>query len=208
MAELLVSVGILIIISVSVVRDITATRYQEELISSARLVVSSLRDLQSRAHAASSVKICTPSVGVTAVCEMNSTSCSASACNQTTSPSVFGASFITGGNQFTTFADVNGTSNYREDAAGFERLKAVVFPRANASVAFVSIYSMSADSISIASSTVTFNRQRGTMRINACLSGSCTPAEAVILSMTLRHSRTGKTKVIYLNTVTGKVEIQ
>lgn len=207
-AELLVSIGVLIIISVSVVRDITRTRYQEELTSSARMVVSTLRDIQSRALAASSIKTCIPSAGVTAVCEVSLSSCGTSACNQTVSPTVFGATFQNGSSQFSTFADVNGISNLREDLSGLERIQMNVFPKSNPSSSYVTITSLLADSLTITSSTVTFDRQRGSMRINACLSGSCTPAEAVILSVTLTHSKTAKTKVIYLNAVTGKIEIQ
>lgn len=207
-AELMVSVAILIIISTSVVTDITRTRYQEELISSARLVVSGMRDLQSMALAASSVKTCIPSIGVTAVCEMSATICGGTSCSGTISPSVFGATFVSGASQFTTFADVNGTSNYREDGSGYERIQAKVFPRPNPSTAFVTITGLSADGAATTPVTVTFDRQRGRMRINACLSGGCTPAEASVLSITLTHARTGKTKIIYFNVVTGKIEIQ
>lgn len=207
-AELMVSVGILIIISISVAGDISRTRYQEELNSSARIVISFLRDLQSRALSAASVKACTPSAGITAVCESSMAMCGSASCNQVISPGVFGATFISGSSQFTTFADINGTSNYREDLTGYERLQTNAMARSNPSAANVSITNLSADSVTVTSSTVTFDRQRGSMRINACLSGSCTPAEAIVLTITLTHSRTNKTKVIYLNSVTGKISIQ
>lgn len=208
MAELLVSIGVLVIISISVVQDITRTRYQEELMSSARMVVATLRDAQARALAASSVSVCVPSAGVTAVCERSLSNCGATACNLTVSPTVFGATFQNGASQFSTFADVNGTVNFREDLGGLERIQMNVFPKSNPSSAFVTITSILADSVSITSSTVTFDRQRGSMRVNACLVGPCTPAEAIILSITIRHSKTNKTKVIYLNAVTGKIELQ
>jgi Tfp pilus assembly protein FimT len=208
LAELLVSVGVLMIISVSVIGDITRTRYQEELNSTARSLVASLRDVQSMALSASSIKICTPSAGVTAVCEFKQTQCAGAACSSTVSPSVFGITLQNGANQFSTFADVNGTANYREDATGKETMQTIPFAKANPSVAFVTVTALATDLGSVASSTVTFDRQRGSMRINPCLVAPCSPAEATTLSITLTHARTGKTKVVYLNAVTGKVEIQ
>lgn len=209
LAELMVSVAILMIISLSVMGDITRTRYQEELNSSARSLMGSLRDIQSRALAASSVKLCTPSAGVTAVCDFNLAKCGTASCNQSSSPAVYGVTLVSAATQYTTFADVNGTSNYREDLAGNETLQTIPFAKSNStSPSFVSIISETADGVGVTSSTVTFDRQRGSMRINACLGGSCVPAEAQALSITLRHSKTSKTKVIYLNAVTGKVEIQ
>jgi Tfp pilus assembly protein FimT len=209
-AELVICCVILILISTSVIGDIARTRWQEELNSSARTLVSNLRSMQSRALSASSVAICIPTAGVTAVCEANASKCGVSTCDQTTSPTVYGVTIESTKGEYSTFVDVNGTLNYREDLSGYERIATVPFSQSNPASPVVSITELLADDdvVGSVSSTITFNRQSGSMRINACLSEPCDVEEAQQLSITLTHARSGKTKTIYLNAVTGRIEIQ
>lgn len=208
LAELLVSLGILMIISLAVVQNVALTRQQQEIRSSANLVASGLRDLQAQALAARSVKVCL--VGTTNVsCEWNAGSCGGSACNLTLSPEALGMTLITTTSSFTTFADISSvTGNRREDLSGRELITRTIFPQVRSGVNAVVIDSLVADGVSVASSTLTFERQSGSMRINACLAGGCVPAEANILQITLRHLQTQKTRIILVNAITGRISVE
>ncbi len=206
LAELLVSLSILVLISISVIGNVARTRQQQELSSAAQLMASGLRDLQAQALSARSLQAClVGSVNVS--CEPNGSSCAGAPCSVTLSPEAFGMTLETATSSFTEFADIS-SPNRREDLAGRELILRRVFPQPRPNVNAVSIYALVADGISVASSTVTFDRQSGAMRINACLSGTCTPAEANILEITLRHLQTLKTKVLHLNAITGRVSVE
>jgi type II secretory pathway pseudopilin PulG len=206
LAELLVSLGVLILISLSVVGNVARTRQAEELSSSARLVASGLRDLQAQALSARSLQACLVS-SVNVSCEPDGSRCGGATCSLTLSPEAFGMTLITTTSSFTEFADISST-NRREDPLGRELILRRPFAQVRPGTNAVSIYSLSADGVSVASSTVTFDRQSGAMRINACLSGTCVPAEANILQITLRHLQTLKTKVVYLNAITGRISLE
>lgn len=206
LAELLVSLGVLMMISLSVIGSVAQTRQQHELLSSAQLVASGLRDLQAQALSARSLPTCLVS-SVNVSCEPDQSRCGVAPCSLTLSPEAFGMTLITTTSSFTEFADVSAT-NRREDLLGRELILRRPFPQVRPGLNAVSIYALSADGVSVASSTVTFDRQSGAMRINACVSGTCVPAEANILQVTLRHLQTLKTKVIYLNAITGRVSIE
>ena len=74
MAELLVSISILIIITLAVAGDVSKSRKREELVSSARLVHNAIRDAQARAQTARSVKMC-DNAGINVVCEARQDNC-------------------------------------------------------------------------------------------------------------------------------------
>ncbi|MCW1892355.1 MAG: prepilin-type N-terminal cleavage/methylation domain-containing protein [Candidatus Uhrbacteria bacterium] len=208
LAELLVSLGILMLISLAVVQNVAQSRQTQELRSSANLVASGLRDLQAQALAARSLKACL--VGTVNVsCDLSSAACGGSPCNLTLSPEAFGMTLITSTSSFTTFADISSvTGNRREDLAGRELIERSIFPQVRPGMNAVVIDSLLADSVSVASSTLTFERQSGSMRINACLAGGCTPAEANVLQITLRHLQTQKTKVVLVNAITGRISVE
>lgn len=208
----MVSIGILVLISLSVVTDISRTRYQEELASSARLVLSTLRGLQARALSATSVLTC-DSGTYDLVCELDDAICGAAACDTRLVPISVGATMSTGDSVITTFAEVDlGLEDRREDASGREYLGEQKLAEHNPGSAPVTIFSLRAGSVLVSDATVTFDRQNGVMRVNACDTPAgtplCTGPEPTTLEITVMHARLGRSETIRLNTLTGKISIE
>ncbi len=211
--ELMVSVSILLIISVSVAGDITRIKHQEELQSSARQLASALRDLQARALAASGVKTCTGSGDELLICETGSSSCS-DTCGSLIPPFSTGMNVAVNATSVTMFAEVEPTENDRRQATAGEDLGRIAFLQANANSATVTVQSMTTNDGAVPSAVVTFERQSGTMRINPCdTPAPYTPAcgvdpEPVTLEIVLRHTRLPVTRTIRLNATTGKISLE
>ncbi|MEN9557942.1 MAG: hypothetical protein RL141_311 [Candidatus Parcubacteria bacterium] len=209
--ELLVSIAILAIISLSVAGGIVKTQYAEELQSSARVVTGAMRGLQARALAASSVRTCL--VGsAQAVCELSSTGCTG-ACSGTTPPFSVGAVFAVNATSVRSFAEVEPTlNNRRVDAT--ESLAGIGLMDAHGGAGYVRVTSLVTNQGSVANATVTFERQSGAMRIDACATPApLTPAcggsgEPVTLAVVLSHTRTGAIRTIRLNATTGKISFE
>ncbi len=122
MIELLTSIAILAIISVSVSIDIGRSKMREELDSSARQVTAALRNLQAQALAARTVKTCKPAA-VNVVCEVGTGICGAASCNTPLVPMAVGLTLRTGASSMTSFAETDVTlEDRREDANGRENL--------------------------------------------------------------------------------------
>jgi prepilin-type N-terminal cleavage/methylation domain-containing protein len=211
--ELMVSVSILLIISVAVSGQITLAKYQEELASSARVLAGTLRDLQAFAQAATGVKTCAPS-GKPLVCEVSTALCAASPCGTLVTPSAVGAVFDAPYTTIQRFAEVFSSSINRRKDLG-EDLGTRSFISGLAGTNFVSISSVSGDGTPGFPFTVTFERQSGSMRMNACNTPApFTPAcsgslqESTWARITLVHSKTGKTRSVLLNAVTGKISLE
>lgn len=208
LVELLVSLTILIIITIAVVEDISAARQKEELISSARLVTQELRNLQAMALSARGVDVCDTGTNIV-VCEVDDTACGASSCDSVIAPAAFGATMNTTESALTMFAEVDALlEDRREDGNGRESLGERLFAEQVSGSNLVTIDSLTAGANPLTSATVTFERQSGSMRINACLSLPCTPAETNTLDIVLRHRQTGDVRTIRLNAVTGKVSFE
>lgn len=213
LAELMVSIAILIIISLAVVGDITRTRHQEEIASSARLVAATLRSLQSRALAATSVMTC--EVGEAyVVCERDDGACAGAPCNTEAVPMAVGATLKTGAAVITTFAEVDiAFEDRREDPSGREYLGAQRLAEHIPGSEPVTIKQLNVGGTYQPLATVTFDRQSGAMRINACgtpqpLTPECGGnPEPTTLEIELEHERRGYTKTISLNAVTGKISV-
>jgi type II secretory pathway pseudopilin PulG len=212
MVELLVSVTILILISAAVASDIMRTRHREELASSARMMLGVLRGLQARALAATSVKTCNNG-SVEIVCEMGNSVCGAAPCTRSVVPMAVGATLQTNQSSFSTFAEVDVfLEDRREDAANREFLGERAFSEQIAGSQDVTVLSLLAGGSYVSEATVTFDRQNGIMRINACgtppSAPPCAGTEPTTLQIVLRHKKTGITNTVMLNTLTGKIEIQ
>lgn len=210
--ELLVSIMILMLISLSVITDLNRTRYQEELQGTARAIVALLRDMQARALAGREVQTCTAS-GVTLVCEYNAVGCS-SACGALVPPYDYGVTFNVNATSVTSFAEVDPTrSNRRDVELGYdhEEIGELIFPRAYNGLENVTIFTMTVGVFSDSSASITFERQSGSMQIDACGSPPFVPCgmfgEPTTASITLRHAKTLSTKTITLNAITGRISV-
>lgn len=214
--ELLVSISILLLISVSVATDLNRTRYQEELQGSARALVGMLRDLQTRALASTGAKTCTATGGVLYACDYTSVGC-LGACTPLVPPYAYGLTLTLNATSVPAFAEVEPTYNNRRPidlGDQHEQIDLLPFLKAASASNWVSISRIDDQFFSnIAGAYVTFERQSGTMRISACAkptpyTPACGPfGEPNTLTITLRHSKTTLTKVIRLNGLTGKISI-
>ena|SRR3989344_5946659 len=215
--ELLVSMSILVIISIAVATDIHRTRYQEELNGSARTLVGLLRDLQTRALTASNVNSCTAAGGVRYVCEMDSVGC-VGACNVPAVPYAYGLTFALNATTVTSFADIDPLYNDRRPiqfggANEHESVALLRFLKDSSATNYVTISSIVVGGLPAGGAYVTFERQNGFMRINACDAPAPNTwpcgffPEPTTLTLTLRHARTTQTRVIRFNGLTGKISI-
>lgn len=209
--ELLVSIMIIGLIALAVVGDLNRTKYSEQLQSSARSVAGTLRNLQARAQAAASIKICTGS-SVQEVCEVSLARCVGS-CNTAIPPFAVGMTFAQNATSVGMFAEVDGAQNNRR-AHVSESLGTLNFLEGRAGEGYVTIASLTTNQGSVTSTTITFERQSGAMRIDGCDTPTpYTPAcsmsgEPVSLTIVLQHARTGLTRTIRLNAATGKISLE
>lgn len=212
LAELMVSITILIIISLAVAVDISRSRHQEELASSARLTLSALRGLQSRALSATSVSTCNNGVN-DLVCELDDSICGIAPCDTNLVPISVGATMRTTESVIYKFAEVDlNLEDRRMDATGLEYLGEQKFAEQNPGSNPVKINSLKAGPDLLSEVTITFDRQNGAMRINACGNPTgappCTDLEPTTLEIVIEHARLGRSKTIRLNTLTGKISIE
>lgn len=199
-AEAMTSVAIIGIIATITVFDLRTSQRNDELNNGIRVVASDLRSLQSRALSATNFKSCTAvSDGKKIVCESSTTGCVAGTCVQAP-PSSVGARFTAGSSTYDLFAEVE-LSKYdaRETDATevFMQRKLALSGAPN-----VTIFALSDTN----PSDVVFFRQNGNMQINACNPWVCPSPQN--LTVTLKHSITGKTKTVYMDTGTGRISIQ
>lgn len=205
LVELMMGLGILIIISIAVAGDVTYMRKQEELNSGVRLIHTELRNLQSDALSAKSVSACDAS-GYRKTCTGSTVTCAqiGQPCTLDVSPPSFGITLAVGATGTTVFADIYDVADQTETPA-FERLYAVKLSASQSGNYPVLISSILADGVSVSAARITFDRQSGAMHLHGCSSGVC-PAN--VMTVTLRHAQTNKTKTLRCDSVTGRIDIQ
>jgi prepilin-type N-terminal cleavage/methylation domain-containing protein len=216
--ELLVSISILLIISVFVANDINRSRYQEELNGSARILAATMQDLRAKALAATSVQTCAGPGSAIYVCELNTNGCSG-ACGTMIAPAAVGITIIAGSTGTTVFAEpdpvaVAPTNYFRaEDTAGNEDMAYIALLTGRSGSNDVTINGpIVTNTGNLFAITVTFERQSGTMRINACGTPTgappCSLTEPTTAVIPLRHAKTLQVRTVTLNTITGKISIE
>ncbi|HWQ99403.1 MAG TPA: prepilin-type N-terminal cleavage/methylation domain-containing protein [Candidatus Methylomirabilis sp.] len=211
MAELLVSLTILLIIAVAVAGDINRSKFQEELSGSARLLVGIFRDNQAKALATTEATTCTTASGIKA-CDLSATGC-ITACSVKMPPYSYGVYLSNSSDNARTFTEVDPVKNDRRMDVGMEDLGTRTFLKGTAAVVGVRISSLTTNNGSVTNATVTFERQSGAMRINACdTPAPYTPAcsgtpEPKTLDIVLTHQRTGQTRTVRLNAITGRISL-
>lgn len=214
LAELMVSIAILIIISLAVAGDITRTRFQEELNSSARLLLGTLRDTQAQALAVKGVKTCLEDGGTRRVCETGTAGCATGTCPDITAPYAVGVTLNVSATGVSVFADVDAAFNDRRELSNNRELvRADAFLTGNTGSRYVTVNALRSGPVNFSSATVSFERQNGRMRINACDEPPGAPScagspEPTTLEIDLIHSRTNQIKTIRLNAITGKISLE
>ena len=201
----MLSITILGLLSVIVVLDLNAGKRREELQAGVRVLAADLRSLQTRALTAQNIKTCFVMLK-NIVCELSASACSSGATSCTPIPPYgVGLHLTKGGMMYTLFADVDSSRNDWQETAGANE---VFFTRnlAFSGASNVTISDLfSPVPVSSPEVHVAFERQNGNMHINPC---SGTPCEAAVLTIRLRHSKSGDTKDVTITKATGRISIE
>ncbi|MFA4954724.1 MAG: hypothetical protein WC641_05420 [Patescibacteria group bacterium] len=195
--EALISISILGLIAVIAIFDLRATRMKDELRTAERLVASDLRSAQARALSAQNLKFCPTAVGEWISCEQSTTDC-AGACDPYP-PAAIGLRLTEDSASYVFFAKRDLTDNLRMENG--EAFLTREFARNGApNVKVSSVVGVAA----LPNADVAFQRQNGSMRINACP----TCLEEQNLTITLKHSVSDETKTVSLNSLTGRISVE
>jgi len=201
LGEALISVAILGIIAVASFFSLRTSRMNDELRYGIRVVEGDLRSLQVRALNAQNLKFCTDTSSNIIVCEDSAATCS-SACTAVP-PAGVGMHLAKDATSYVLFAKYDpNTSDWRQNGAGEVFLTRVL---AASGAQNVKISALQSGVTTYNSIDIAFQRQNGSMRIDACLVG-CTNANTLII--TLQHTQSNNTAVITLNTITGRISIE
>jgi type II secretory pathway pseudopilin PulG len=200
-AELLVSILILGLISVATVTNLRSSQQADQLATAARIVAADLRAEQDAALTAQSIKTCTNGVSAKIVCEGGTSSC-VGACTSLP-PFGTGLHFMKASSTYDVFADVDQTKNDWKETDASEIVQTRSLSLVGAPNVIVSDLITSSTQSSI---DVAFQRQNGTMGIAGCFIGSC--VSPVTLRIILKHTVSNQTAEVDLNSVTGRVSIQ
>lgn len=211
MPEMLVSLFVIVLIALMVTGDLNRTKYSEELQSSARALAGTLRNLQAQAQAAAAIRTC-DGASLQTVCESSTTGCVGS-CNESIPPFAVGLYLAQNATSATMFAEVDVVQNNRRNHTS-EFLGILGFLEGYRNAGFVRVNSLTTNQGAVTSTTIAFERQSGTMRIDGCATPTpYTPAcggsgEPVSLTIVLQHARTSLTRTIRLNAATGRISLE
>ena len=208
LAELMVSITILLLVSTVTVFSLGDSRNNDELMTAARLLAGDIRNVEARALAATNIKTCPTSAAASRVCEAEnpSTVLCTDACVPLPPPRV-GVHLDRGGSSYTVFADVH-TEDWRLTNDQEIVLTRSLNPLGGGNV---TIRALTTPFTSEASSDIAVGRQSGTVRIDACDDAglpACAPKEPNTLSILLVHAKTSKTVTVDVNAFTGRVSFQ
>jgi type II secretory pathway pseudopilin PulG len=200
LAEALVSISILGMISFFTVSDLRTSQRRDELYNGARLVASDLRSLQSQALTAKNLRFCQNAVAQTISCEQSTTDCQDPNACTALPPAAVGAAFTMNASSYTFFTKYDGSSSDWTQLADSEVFGSRTLERSGAPN--VVIDQVTPDLLG--KGYVAFKRQNGNVRLNAC--NGC--SEPVTLQIRVKHTKTGETKTVYLNSFTGRISIE
>lgn len=207
LVELIISIAILALISVSTIFSLRRTREKDELNTAGRLLTADIRNIQARALAGRNVLTC-DTVSGRRVCEPENTTPSVctGAC-ESAPPSHFGIWFTSDEDGYILFADVL-TEDWRYDGPAEFLLLRNLNPLGGRKVV---VSDIKTEFGPLETGHVAVGRQNGLVRIDACNDPGqpvCAPTEPKILQITLRHVMSDETLVVEINAVTGRVSIQ
>jgi len=192
--EFLVSIAILAIISTMSYYSLGNSRSKEEIKTAQRILAGDLRSLQTRALNAQNISFCTNALGLKIVCEASLVGCT-DACTPVP-PAGVGGHLEKDGTSYVFYAKYDPATTDWRKTADTEVFFTRDFAKSGASNVEISAFS-----VGIAAD-IAFQRQNSKMKINACPSG-CTNDST--LTITLRHKKTGDTKTVTINVLTGRI---
>ncbi len=202
--ELMISIGILTLISAAAVVNLRTTRMKDELNTAVRLVAADLRSLQARALAGSNLNSCLDANGKYASCEFSAAYCAGGSLDcKSRPPFGVGALFQSNNNFYLMFADVDSSKNdwqYTDDTESFNTRYLDKNGAPN-----VVISDLATNAGVVGSVNVAFQRQNGSLGIQGCYAPCVTP---VALTITLKHLVSLETKNVYLNSYTGRISAE
>lgn len=199
--EVLISVFILGLIAAASVVNLRASRQRDELNSAIRVVAADLRSLQARALTGQNTSVCNDGGGVPIVCEQTTSGCAVPASCAPLPPYGVGAYFIRGQAKYDLFAEVAPTKNDWKRTDATEVFQTREFSKAGAPYVVIDDLVTTA---SLASVNVAFQRQNGTMGIEACYAPCVAP---VALTIRLRHTLSNQTRDVSLSAYTGRISV-
>ena len=205
MVEALISISILGLIAVMSIVNFSSSQRTEELNTAARVFAADLRSAQSRALSGGNVRMCPaiPAAGSSlAACEDGASNCANPVECQLQAPEGIGLRVVAGQSEYDQYIVLGAESGeWRMTHA------AMAFTRrdlARNGAPRVSVSAIDAGGAPRASADIAFGRQNGAMHVDEC--AACAPPPNVV-TVTLQHSQTGRTKTVILNRLTGRVSI-
>lgn len=200
--EAMVSVAILGLLAGIVTVNLTESRRTEELNAAARIIAADIRSAQSRALSVKNVKFCQDAGDAWIACELSSSSCKSGSTCTSYPPDGIGLHFSQGSSTYEWYAIFNGPGNEFSRTSVGQNFLSRKLDLAGAPNVVLS--NASAVLPSTTSADIFFQRQNGSMRLNACAGCS----EPTNLSLTVTHAQSGKTKQVVVNAITGRISIR
>lgn len=202
LAELLVSVAIMAVISTIAVVDLRRSAEHDELATAVRVMQSDVSGLQSEALAATNIAFCQDALANWIVCSNGTSDCAVPASCAAAAPGGVGVTFNVGSSTYDLYAvhDAD-ASNWTQTSA-----KQVFMTRsfAQSGAPDVVIQSVTPSGPTTGRSDVLFRRQQGGMEINK----TCAICAAdATLDVTLEQTQTHETESIHLDSISGRVTL-
>lgn len=207
LVEALISISILGLIAVMSIVNFSSSQRSDELNTAARVLAADLRSAQSRALSGGNVKLC-PAIPAAlsslAACEAGTSNCADPAQCKPQAPEGIGLHLIAGQSAYDEYVVIGAeTGEWRMTypAMAFFRRD---LSRSGAPRVVVSAIDGAGVALPYGAMDVSFGRQNGAMHFNECV--GCDPPPNVV-TVTLRHAQTGKTKTVLLNRLTGRISV-
>ena len=202
LAELMVSVAIIALMTTFVVTSLGSSQQQQYLTTAARVVAGDLRSLQASALTAQNIPTCIDkNSGKNITCALSTGNCATPIACVLQPPQAVGVAFKLGQPTYAFFAELNSPPDYADAGASEEYLVhnlAVGSPNVVVGALTTTALVPSGSEVD-----VSFQRQNGQAQILVCNAGTCTPATT--LTITLKQTKTNAVTNIYFNPVTGRV---
>ncbi len=199
LTEALVSVSILAILGTISIFDLRASRRVDELNTAARYLAADLRSLQARALTAKNIKTCLDGGNVKIVCENSSASC-AGACTPEP-PAAIGVSFAQNASTFSLYAKLDSASTDWTNTSAVETVEIHSFRLNGAPNVIIDNLD---NTFLPGRADISFMRQSGSTRLNACV--AC--LEPGSISIRLKHTESNATRIVKVNGITGRISIE
>ena len=201
LVEALVSVSILTIIGTIAIFDLRASSRTDALNTAARYLAADIRSLQSEALSVKNIKFCANGSAIQVVCETSTAVCQVPGNCMPIPPGAMGASFFANASSYALYAKYNSASVDWTNTIPGEIIQ--IHDLAKNGAPNVIISNLSATFLP-QRADIAFLRQNGAMQLNACAGCTSSPK----LSITLKQTQSGETRVVQLNQVTGRISIQ